>query len=135
MDRTARSSGDAREEIPQGHGEASGEAAPTSRAKRAVARPFHAAESVLLRLGLRPGAAWALAWIFVFSGGLVFDPSRSAVEAVAACVCGALFGGLTWVGALGFAGSMTSLAGLGHDATRGAAPPPAARRGATGERR
>lgn len=65
--------------------------------------------SLVKRLGLHPGAAWSLSWIAVAGSGLVLDPGRGAADAVAACVLGALFGGLTWVGALGFAGRRAPL--------------------------
>ncbi|NNL68250.1 MAG: PAS domain S-box protein, partial [Myxococcales bacterium] len=65
--------------------------------------------SLVKRLGLHPGAAWSLAWIALAANGLVLDPGRGPADAVAACVLGALFGGLTWIGALGFAGRRAPL--------------------------
>jgi PAS domain S-box-containing protein len=63
----------------------------------------------LKRLALAPAVAWSLSWLAVVAGGLVLDPARGPLETVAACALGALFGGLTWVGALGFAGRRAPL--------------------------
>jgi PAS domain S-box-containing protein len=55
--------------------------------------------------GLHPGASWGLAWVALFSGGMIAEAQpQSAAAWVAAFVLIGLFPALTVVGALGFAG-------------------------------
>ena len=59
----------------------------------------------LQRFGLHPGGSWSLSWVVLFCGGVALrDLPASATTQAGMAVLGALFGGLTVVGALAFAG-------------------------------
>jgi len=64
----------------------------------------HRIQAQLQRAGRHPGGSWSLAWIALFAGGVWLDPAEGWVPELAASIGSALFAGLTWVGALAFAG-------------------------------
>lgn len=70
---------------------------------------LHRTRAYLHRFGLHPGGSWALSWLALCAGGLALDAAGGPLESSAACVLRALFAGLTWVGALAFAGRRAPL--------------------------
>lgn len=75
----------------------------------AVDGPASRARAWLHRFGLHPGGSWSLAWVLLFAGGMALEPTHDPLQRAASCVLTALFGGLTWVGALAFAGRRAPL--------------------------